>query len=52
MAKRKFYMTPKGSVKAGSIAEAANLKGVPVESVFTLSTAMYNTPARCRPYYK
>lgn len=51
MNKRKFYMTPKGSVKAGSIAEAAQLKNVPVESVFVMSNGFHSTPVRCRAYY-
>lgn len=50
--KDKFYMTPKGSVSAESLEEAAKKKDVPLESVFVMSNGLHGCPARAKPYYK
>ena len=47
----KLYMTPKGTVKAGTSAEAAKLKGVHPDSVVLAGNAMIKMPERAKQYY-
>ncbi|QGT89825.1 hypothetical protein GNY17_02470 [Vibrio parahaemolyticus] len=51
MKKKKLYQTPKGSVFAKSMHEAASKMNVPEESVYAISSGYNGIPPRVAAYY-
>lgn len=49
--KSKIYQTPKGSVFAKSLEDAALKQGVPVDSVYVLRNGFTGIPPRVAQYY-
>ncbi|EHK0750569.1 hypothetical protein P5868_000199 [Vibrio parahaemolyticus] len=51
MKKKKLYQTPKGSVFAKSMLEAASKMNVPTGSVYTLTSGYNGIPPRVAAHY-
>ncbi len=51
MKKKKLYQTPRGSVFAKNMTDAAVKMNVPVESVYTLTSGYNGIPPRVAQYY-